>query len=81
MALVEIALPDITGWDVLQEIHQSPVLRETAVILIYPPKSSDEDYIRGMLGGADCSLASPINPRELIAFLSRLAPVEDKSED
>ena len=75
-AIIDVDLPDMTGWDVLQQVRQSPLLRSTAVILVYPAGASDEDYFRGMQLGADVNLSSPFEPLEMISFLSRLACYE-----
>lgn len=71
-AFVDIHLPYMTGWDVLQRLRTSPILQSTVVILVYPVGASQEDYFRGHLLGADLTLATPFDPRHPIGLLSRI---------
>jgi len=75
-ALIDVRLPDTTGWDVLEHIRRDPRIRSTVVLLVYPAGTTDEDYFRGFKLGADASIPSPFNPRDAIAFLSRMVRAE-----
>ena len=71
-AIIEVHLPDITGWDVLQQTRENPATFRLPVMLIYPPAPPDEHIFRGFRWGADCSLTTPVIPHEMISFLSRV---------
>ncbi len=63
MALLDVMLPDIDGFEVLQKIREKynfPVIMLTA-------KTEYMDKINGLMIGADDYMAKPFNPLELIA--------------
>lgn len=63
LALLDVMLPDIEGFRVLQKIRETyrfPVIMLTA-------KTGDTDKITGLTLGADDYLAKPFNPLELVA--------------
>ena len=71
-AVVDVLLPEMNGWDVLESIRRDPILRSTAIILVYREGPSDEEYFQGCKLGADANIAAPVNPREVVAFLARV---------
>ena len=71
-AIVYLNLLDMSGWDVLERIRSSSLMRTTPVILVYPAGASDEDYLRGHQLGADVAVASPFKPLEIVNFVSRI---------
>ncbi len=63
LALFDVMLPDIQGFQVLQKVRETyrfPVIMLTA-------KTDDSDKIAGLTLGADDYLAKPFNPLELVA--------------
>jgi len=63
LILLDIMLPDIDGFNVLQtirEINDVPVIMLTA-------KGEEEDRVRGLELGADDYVTKPFSPRELIS--------------
>ena len=63
MALLDVMLPDIDGFEILQKIREKynfPVIMLTA-------KTEYMDKINGLMLGADDYMAKPFNPLELIA--------------
>lgn len=61
LALLDVGLPDINGFDVFRQIrHQLPVIFLTA-------RSGEIDRIVGLELGADDYIAKPFSPRELCA--------------
>lgn len=71
VTIVDVDLPDITGFDMLQLLRQSSAIRSTVVILVYAAGCPDEHYFIGHRLGADVNLATPFDTREVISFLSR----------
>ncbi|WPE18703.1 response regulator [Candidatus Thioglobus autotrophicus] len=64
LVLLDIGLPDISGFDVLRKIRKSS---EVPVIII-TARDADEDIVLGLEGlGADDYVTKPFNPRVLIA--------------
>jgi DNA-binding response OmpR family regulator len=73
LILLDVMLPDIDGFDVLQtirEITDVPVIMLTA-------KGEEEDRVRGLEMGADDYVTKPFSPRELV---SRVRAVLRRSE-
>lgn len=63
LALLDVMLPDMDGFEVLQKIrenHRFPVIMLTA-------KTEDTDKITGLTLGADDYIPKPFNPLELVA--------------
>lgn len=70
LAVVDVRLPDISGYDLTRQIKQRqaylPVLQVSASF-------SDPDLrASGLSGGADAYIAQPVHPPELIALVKRM---------
>lgn len=69
--LLDGKLPDIDGFDLLQGIRNSPLLRETPVALL-TARGEERDVVRGFDLGADDYIVKPCSPKELLARVLRL---------
>lgn len=68
VVVLDIGLPDMSGYEVLGEIrqyHKAPVLLLTA-------RSGSHDKVQGLDGGADDYIVKPFDPPELLARLRAL---------
>ena len=63
MVILDINLPDITGFDVLKEIRRS----STVPVIILTVRSDDEDMLKGLEAGADDYIVKPFNYLTLLA--------------
>jgi len=63
LVILDIMLPDISGLDVLRQIHHA----SGVAVLMLTARGDDLDRILGLELGADDYLAKPCNPRELTA--------------
>lgn len=63
MALLDVMLPDIDGFTILQKIRES----HTFPVIMLTAKTEYMDKINGLTLGADDYIAKPFNPLELIA--------------
>lgn len=63
MALLDVMLPDIDGFTILQRIRES----HTFPVIMLTAKTEYMDKINGLTLGADDYIAKPFNPLELIA--------------
>jgi two-component system phosphate regulon response regulator PhoB len=76
LVVLDLMLPGLSGFDVLQQIRESKETREVAVIMLTARKE-EPDRIRGLSLGADDYLTKPFSPQELVlrarAILRRAA--------
>lgn len=78
--VLDIMLPDYSGWEICQEIRrysQVPIILLTA-------RSSEQDVLKGLKLGADDYIKKPFSPRELVARIDtvsrRYEPNEPETE-
>lgn len=76
VVVLDLMLPGISGYDVLQELRAREETRDVGVILL-TARREEPDRIRGLSLGADDYLVKPFSPQELTlrvrALLRRLA--------
>lgn len=77
LIILDIGLPDITGFELLNEIRK----KSTTPVIIVTARSDEIDRIVGLEIGADDYVVKPFSPRELTAriraVLRRLSPKEN----
>jgi two-component system, OmpR family, phosphate regulon response regulator PhoB len=76
LVVLDLMLPGISGFEVLEALRADGATREIAVLLLTARKE-EPDRIRGLSLGADDYLVKPFSPQELVlrvgAILRRLA--------
>ncbi|NNG15512.1 MAG: response regulator [Gemmatimonadales bacterium] len=74
--VLDLMLPGISGYEVLQELREREETRDVGIILLTSRKE-EADRIRGLSQGADDYLTKPFSPQELslrvAALLRRLS--------
>jgi CheY-like chemotaxis protein len=68
--LLDLTLPGIDGWEILQRIRRHPTLGETPVILV-TGQGGDDNVVRGFQMGADDYLTKPFSVPQLRARVRR----------
>ncbi len=63
LVILDIVLPDIDGWEVLQRIRQV----SKVPILMLTVKEKEDDIVRALDSGADDYCTKPVGARELVA--------------
>jgi len=63
IVILDLNLPDISGFDVLKEIREF----STVPVIILTVRSDDEDILKGLEGGADDYIIKPFNYMTLLA--------------
>src|ERR1700680_2219457 len=75
MVVLDLMLPGLSGWDVLEQLRSDDATRDVAVLMLTARKE-EADRIRGLSLGADDYLTKPFSPQELVlrvgAILRRL---------
>ena len=58
LVILDVGLPDINGFDVLQRLKAHPVLKAVPVILL-TAEATRESVMRGLVLGADAYITKP----------------------
>jgi len=64
LVLLDVMLPDIEGFDVLESLRQS---HPSLPVIMLTARGAESDRVRGLEGGADDYVVKPFGARELIA--------------
>ena len=72
MCVLDVMMPYMTGFEVLQTIRREPETENLPVIML-TAKAQDKDVFEGYHYGADMYLTKPCNPMELVSFVKRIA--------
>ena len=75
LVILDVMMPYMDGFEVLQLLRKNQSTRDLPVIML-TAKAQDADVFRGWQSGVDCYLTKPFNPMELISFVRRI--LEDK---
>ena len=70
LVLLDVMLPDMTGYEVLSRLRQSKRLAEVPVIML-TGKSNPSDKLKGLFHGSNEYLTKPFDPAKLLAVLEK----------
>ncbi|MEU3029898.1 fused response regulator/phosphatase [Streptomyces incarnatus] len=70
LAIVDVRLPDMTGFEVCERIKSNPVTAALPVINISASAITVHDRAQGLYRGADAYLVEPVAPDELLATVT-----------
>lgn len=65
LVVLDLMLPDISGFEVLERMRSDPSLEEVAVLML-TARGDEPDRIRGFSLGSDDYLTKPFSPQELV---------------
>lgn len=71
LVLLDIMMPGLTGFEVLETMKHDLDLREIPVIML-TARSQESDIVRGIELGAADYVVKPFRPAELVARIKRL---------
>ncbi len=71
IVILDVMLPGVSGYDVLDELRKRSETKEVGVILL-TARREEPDRIRGLTLGADDYLTKPFSPHELALRVSAL---------
>ncbi|HEY2389156.1 MAG TPA: response regulator [Candidatus Binatia bacterium] len=72
LVVLDINLPDIDGWEICRRMKGDAATASTVVLQVSATHVREEDMVRSLEGGADASLAEPIEPGVLVATVRAL---------
>jgi two-component system, sensor histidine kinase len=81
VAIIDIKLPDMLGWDLCKRIKGNPETSAVKVLELSATLASAEDRARGLELGADCYLVHPVELVELVAALRALIRLRTAERD
>jgi signal transduction histidine kinase len=81
VAILDIKLPDMSGWDLCKRIKTSPQTAAVKVLELSATLATAEDRARGLELGADCYLVHPVELVELVAALRSLIRLRRAEDD
>jgi signal transduction histidine kinase len=81
VAIIDIKLPDMYGWDLCKRIKGNPETSAVKVLELSATLASAEDRARGLELGADCYLVHPVEIVELVAALRALIRLRNAERD
>lgn len=67
LCILDVGLPDCSGFELLKEIRQSTEFDNTIPVLMLTARNEEIDRIVGLEIGADDYVAKPFSPREVAA--------------
>ena len=65
LIVLDLMLPDMTGYEVLEQLRASDATRDIAVLML-TARREEHDRIHGLALGADDYLTKPFSPQELV---------------
>jgi PAS domain S-box-containing protein len=80
IALLDVKLPDMNGFEVCREIKRNPATSSILVLQMSASFVRDTDRARGLEGGADCYLTEPVEPEVLVATVKALLRMREAEE-
>jgi len=75
--ILDVNLPDMTGFDIVRQLRQQPRTALVPVVHVSAASIQPQDIITGLETGADAYLTHPIDPEVLMATLRTLLRVRD----
>jgi len=75
LVLLDVVMPEMSGYEVCEKIRQNPATRLLPVIMVTALDPAEE-RVKGLDAGADDFLAKPINRPELLARVSSLLRIK-----
>lgn len=81
LIILDVKLPDISGFDVCQRLKATPTTAMIPVLQISAVHIRDQDRVLGLTMGADSYLTGPIDPSVLLATIQALLRVRQIEMD
>jgi DNA-binding response OmpR family regulator/serine phosphatase RsbU (regulator of sigma subunit) len=72
LAILDVNLPDMSGFEVCEAIRADPQLESTPVVHVSATAVDSRHRTEGLLRGADAYLTEPLEPREFLAIVTSL---------
>jgi PAS domain S-box-containing protein len=80
LVLLDVNLPDMSGFEVCRQIKGDPALAQILVLHMSATSVSTNSKVKGLAAGADSYFAEPVDPDELIANIHALLRLKRAEE-
>jgi len=70
-AVLDIAMPELSGLDVLRQVRSDPATADLPIVLL-SARAQENDVARGYELGASKYIRKPFSPRELVTVIDEL---------
>ena len=70
VVLLDVMLPGVNGFDILQRVRQNPAWQQVAIIML-TAKGRDVEVAKGLALGATAYITKPFSTRDLLAKVRR----------
>jgi class 3 adenylate cyclase len=80
LVLLDVVMPEMSGYEVCEKIRDNPAMRLLPVIMVTALDPAEE-RVKGLDAGADDFLAKPINRQELLARVSSLLRIKQLQDE
>ena len=81
LIFLDIMMPRMDGWEVLEQLKEDPATASIPVVLL-TARTSEEDQIRGWGEGILEYLSKPFNPQRLVEWAEQaLTPRDPQAEE
>jgi signal transduction histidine kinase len=81
LVLLDVHLPDASGYDICREIKSDPTYQSTIVVQTSASAIDRSDRMQGFAAGADSYFLEPMEPEELVANVSALLRLRTMERD
>src|SRR5687767_1500019 len=81
LLLLEVNLPDMSGLEVCRMLKANPSTADTLVLQISASRTTAEDRVFGLEGGADAYLTEPVQANELVATSRALMRLYSREQE
>ncbi len=71
LVVLDVLMPDMSGYEVLRKIRKSKSMRQLPVVML-TTKTAEHDQVWGLEMGADAYLTKPFETQHLISVVRRL---------
>ena len=74
LVILDVMMPGLTGYEVLQKIKANDALKDIPVIML-TAEGQESDLVNGIEMGASDYIIKPFRPAELMARIKRFIPI------
>jgi len=76
LIILDVTLPDVNGFEVLQKLKAHPALKSLPVIML-TAEATREGVVRGLAGGADGYITKPFKRENLVRGVKAVLGIQD----